>query len=258
MKLDARELDFWEACGYLVRESQFTADELIVLRDAVECAAKHAAECTAQGDTYILDGKRFVDVDQVTIQFEHEPDSETVRVVEPIHQYDSRIDHLLDDSRITLPMTQLVGTAALSIWTNKLNLKRPREGSGFGWHQDSPYWMHDCNHVDQLPNVMVTLDDADQDNGCFRGISGSHKRGILGGTDDGSQLGGFYTSPDAFDSSAEVLFEVPAGSLIFFNPHLVHGSGPNRADRPRRALILTYQPANHPMLKNGRVRNVVL
>jgi ectoine hydroxylase-related dioxygenase (phytanoyl-CoA dioxygenase family) len=50
---------------------------------------------------------------------------------------------------------------------------------------------------------------------------------------------------------------VAAGSLVFFSPHSVHGSLPNRSDRPRRALVLTYQPAGHPMLKSGVVRNVV-
>jgi ectoine hydroxylase len=47
----------------------------------------------------------------------------------------------------------------------------------------------------------------------------------------------------------------PAGSLLFFSPHVVHGSPPNRSDRPRRALIMTYQPAGNRMLKLPRVRN---
>jgi ectoine hydroxylase-related dioxygenase (phytanoyl-CoA dioxygenase family) len=49
---------------------------------------------------------------------------------------------------------------------------------------------------------------------------------------------------------------VPAGSLVFFNPHAVHGSFPNDSDRPRRALVLTYQPAGYPTLKSKQVHNV--
>ena len=30
--------------------------------------------------------------------------------------------------------------------TAKLNFKHPRVGSGFGWHQDAPYWFHDSDH----------------------------------------------------------------------------------------------------------------
>jgi ectoine hydroxylase-related dioxygenase (phytanoyl-CoA dioxygenase family) len=50
--------------------------------------------------------------------------------------------------------------------------------------------------------------------------------------------------------------EVPAGSLVFFNPHIVHGSEPNESDKPRRAFIMTYQPGNNPMLKSGLIDNI--
>ena len=50
--------------------------------------------------------------------------------------------------------------------------------------------------------------------------------------------------------------EVPAGSAVFFDAHAVHGSLPNLSDLPRRAIVLTYQPAGFPMLKSGRIRNV--
>jgi ectoine hydroxylase-related dioxygenase (phytanoyl-CoA dioxygenase family) len=110
--------------------------------------------------------------------------------------------------------------------------------------------------VDQLPNVMVAFDDATEANGCLRVVRGSHAQGCLPGVSDGSQLGGLYTDPDHFDETQQVAVEAPAGSLIFFNPHSVHGSLPNQSDLPRRALVLTYQPADHPMLKSGGTRNV--
>lgn len=89
--------------------------------------------------------------------------------------------------------------------------------------------MHDCRHVDRLPNVMVTLDDADAENGCLRIIRGSHRHGMLPGTADGTQLGGFFTDPVHFDEADQVLLDVPAGSFVFFSPHAVHGSAPNRS-----------------------------
>ncbi|MEN8159470.1 MAG: phytanoyl-CoA dioxygenase family protein, partial [Myxococcota bacterium] len=49
--------------------------------------------------------------------------------------------------------------------------------------------------------------------------------------------------------------EVPAGSLLFFSPHTVHGSPPNPSNRLRRALVLTYQPRDLRMFKVDRVRN---
>ena len=155
-------------------------------------------------------------------------------------------------------MCGIVGTSGVAIWTDKINLKRPREGSGFRWHQDSPYWTHACDHVDLLPNVLVALDDASEGNGCFRVVRGSHRKGCLPGLDDDSTLGPLFTHPDHFDASAQVPAVVPAGSLVFFSPHTVHGSEPNRSGDPRRAMVLTYQPADQPMFKLEGVRNAGL
>ena len=93
-------------------------------------------------------------------------------------EYHPYSDAILDDPRIVEPMRDLVGSERVAVFTDKLNLKRPREGSGFRWHQDSPYWTHACSHVDLLPNVMLTLDDAHEGNGCFRVVRGSHRRGL--------------------------------------------------------------------------------
>jgi len=245
--------------GFLVREGQFDASERAALTKAVEEAAASALARTrrARGTRiYVLDGKRFVDLDHITVQFEPPPFDQAIKVIEPVCELHPKLDALLDDPRLTAPTRDILGRESIGLWTNKLNLKRPQAGSGFGWHQDSPYWIHDCSHVDLLPNVMVVLDDANRANGCFEVIRGSHQEGCLPGTDDSSQLGGFYTNPERFDPAHAVALEVPAGSLIFFDPHIVHGSGPNTSGTPRRALIVTYQPAGHPTLKSRRVRNI--
>ena len=48
---------------------------------------------------------------------------------------------------------------------------------------------------------------------------------------------------------------MPAGSLVFFSPHSVHGSKPNASDERRRALVLTYQPGGHRMFKVDAIRD---
>ncbi|MGE0623894.1 MAG: phytanoyl-CoA dioxygenase family protein [Pseudomonadales bacterium] len=254
LELSTAELRAYRRDGFLIRAAVFHAAEIIRLQAAAERAVATAVEASASGRTYLLDGKRFVDVGHMTVQFEHSPDSGTVRVIEPVHELDPVLDALVDDPRLVVPMRQLVGSPELALWTDKLNLKRPREGSAFGWHQDAPYWVHDCDHVDRLPNVMVTFDDASEANGCFRVIRASHLRGCLPGTADGTQLGGFYTDPDVFDVADQALMAAPAGSAIFFDPFTIHGSLPNTSDLPRRAMVITYQPAGHPMLKSGQVR----
>jgi ectoine hydroxylase-related dioxygenase (phytanoyl-CoA dioxygenase family) len=254
--LSTEEQQNYARDGYLVREAVFDSSQIANLAAAAEAAAAAALALVASGKTYILDHKRFVDIGPMTLQFEHSDASNTLRVIEPVAQLQPELGALLRDPRLVEPMRQLVGSADIGLWTNKLNLKRPREGSGFGWHQDSPYWIHDCNHVDQLPNVMLAFDAATAANGCLRVIRGSHTKGCLPGTDDGTALGGFFTSPDCFDLVDERALTVPAGSLIFFSPHIIHGSGPNHSDLPRRAIIITYQPAGHPTLKTREIEDV--
>jgi hypothetical protein len=255
-ELSERERRAWRDDGFFIRSAVFTTAEVAALQAAAERAtARAAAEGDGSPDRYAVDGNVYVEAGGATIQLEHGSGSQTLRVIEPFHHLDPELDRLLDDPRIVEPMCGLVGSDAVAIWTDKLNLKRPREGSRFRWHQDSPYWAHVSPHLDRLPNVMVTLDDASEANGCFRVIRGSHRLGMLPGCEGDGKLGPLFTNPSAFDLADQVPAEAPAGSLVFFSPHTVHGSEPNRSDRERRALIVTYQPAGHAMFKVPRIRD---
>ncbi len=250
LRLSPEESRRWERDGFFVRERVFSEAELVELREAGEAVVVWAARAAeSEGNSYRIDGNRYHEVGGVTVQCEHTPGSRTVRVIEPFHHLHPRFDRLVDDPRIVEPVRVLVGSERVSLFTDKINLKRPREGSRFRWHQDSPYWTHVCNHLDRLPNVMVTLDAAAEENGCFRVVAGSHMRGRLPGLEGQGRLGPLFTDPAYFDASREVLIEVAAGSLVFFSPHVVHGSQPNLSGRKRRALVLTYQPGGYEMFK---------
>ena len=255
LRLSPAERRAWEDDGFFVRSRAFAGAELEELRDAAERAAQAADQGLGCAERdYTIDGNRYLEARGATIQLEHRPGSRTIRVIEPFHPLDRRFEGLIDDPRLVEPMRDLVGSEAVSLWTDKLNLKRPREGSAFRWHQDSPYWVFDCGHVDRLPNVMLALDDASEENGCLCVVRGSHRRGILPGLEGEGRLGPLFTDPRAFDVTQAAPAEMPAGSLLFFSPHTVHGSAPNRSERPRRALVLTYQPAGHRMFKLPRER----
>jgi ectoine hydroxylase-related dioxygenase (phytanoyl-CoA dioxygenase family) len=209
------------------------------------------------GEAYSVDGNRYCDAGGATVQFEHQPGSQTIRVIEPFHHLDESFEALIDDPRLAEPMRDLIGEERIALFTDKLNLKRPREGSRFGWHQDSPYWAHFCAHLDQLPNAMLALDDASLHNGCFRVIRGSHARGLLPGRQGEGVLGPLFTDPRHFDEADQVPCAVSAGSVVFFSPHTVHGSEPNRSAALRRAMILTYQPGGHRMFRVDAKREIL-
>ena len=267
LELTDAERARYEEDGFFARESVFDPADLERLRAAAErvaASAKRAAlaksraverDEASEGDDYRIDGNRYVEAADSTVQYEHDADSETIRVIEPFHHLDPDFEALVADPRLVVPLCGVLEADRIALWTDKINLKRPREGSGFRWHQDSPYWSHVCSHCDQLPNVMITLDDADRENGCFRVIRGSHAQGFLPGIHDGTALGPLFTDPAVFDERDEWLAELPAGSLVVFSAHTVHGSQPNTSDRDRRAIVLTYQPADEPMFKLEGVKN---
>jgi ectoine hydroxylase-related dioxygenase (phytanoyl-CoA dioxygenase family) len=258
-ELSAAERAAYERNGFVMRAAIFGRDEVETLRGAAEAVVRAAEAALPGASRYAIDGNEYAEVRigavEATVQLEHAPGSRTLRVVEPFCALDPRFEALIDDPRIVEPMRALVGADEVALFTDKLNLKRPREGSRFSWHQDSPYWAHFCTHLGRLPNVMITLDDAHEGNGCFRVIRGSHRRGLLPGREGEGRLGPLFTHPSAFDPRAQVPAVLPAGSAVFFHPHTVHGSEPNRSDQPRRALVLTYQPAGLRMFKQDRVRN---
>ncbi len=245
-----------------MRRGLFSERALEKLRTAVARVDTLVAGWETRGRSYRIDGLRFRDVGSTTLQYEHGEPRQVARlprVVEPAHCLDPELDAVVDDPRLVTAARALVGNAHLSLFTDKLNFKRPRFGSAFRWHQDAPYWAHRPGvwaRIDRLPNVLIQLDASDESNGCFCVFAGSHREGALPGMRDGSALGPLFTDPAHLDPAAKRPLALPAGSAVFFHARLVHGSGRNRSKRPRRAYVITYQDAGQRMFKLDRVRAV--
>jgi hypothetical protein len=130
--LSALERRAYAEDGFFIRKGVFVGDEIDDIRDAVECCAARASAAAAGGRTYQIDGNVYCEASGTTIQFEHSPGTKTVRVIEPFHHLDERIDRLIDDPRLVDPIRGLLGEVEVSLFTDKLNLKRPGEGSRYG------------------------------------------------------------------------------------------------------------------------------
>jgi hypothetical protein len=236
--------------GFELCPSLIDAATLAGLREAVE--AVHAA-VVAEADRQPIervDGLRYQTLLQSRVKWEWDEASREIRSMEPVAHLDPRIDALLDDPRLVEPAAKRLGVRELSLFTDKLNFKRPG-GSPFPWHQDAPYWAFGCGHLDRLASLQVYLDDATVESGCLWVIPGSHRHGVLPGLSDRGVLGRLYTDLRRVESDGVALaepipLEAPAGSVIFFDGFIVHGSQRNRGAHSRRALVLTYQPAGHP------------
>ena len=125
---------------------------------------------------------------------------------------------------------------------SKLNFKAPRGGEEVKWHQDIQFWPH-TNY--DLLTVGVFLEDVEPGMGEVGFVPGSHD-GPLFDLYDGDVWTGALADTD-LDSAGvgnAVYPTGPAGTITVHNCRTVHGSAPNRSDRPRPLLLQTYAPAD--------------
>jgi len=250
--LTPEEIDRYRKQGFVVREGVIPEARLEVLREAVEEIHVRISERAALGaapdvgSDERIDGRRYQQILDSVVKWEWRDGSPDIRSMEPVHHLHAQIDALLDAPSLVGPCAQLLGCGSLSLFTDKLNFKRPG-GSPFPWHQDAPYWSFGCDHVDQLVSLQLYLDAATIESGCLWMIPGSHRYGTLPAPRDRGVLGRLYTDTDSSPLAEldPVPIEAPAGSVIFFDGHVVHGSKGNRSAADRRALVLTYQPSGH-------------
>lgn len=137
---------------------------------------------------------------------------------------------------------KLIGPNADLHW-DLIGNKPPRQGKSFPWHQDGQYGPTKPDHY---ITCWIALDNATQQNGCVWALPGSHRSGrvthkSIKETDE------FYPGLMAqqIDEETQVPLEMSAGQIAIFHSNMIHRSGPNRTDKPRRSYICAY---HHPDL----------
>jgi len=118
------------------------------------------------------------------------------------------------------------------LYKNK-RIYKPPGAKGYGLHKD---WIAWPGFPHSFLTVLVPFDRADADNGCTIVFPGYHKKGSLSPED------GHYheLSRELIDESRGVPLELEPGDLAIFGGFTPHCSAPNRSDRWRRQLYLSY------------------
>jgi len=228
--------------GYLVRESVFDASEIALV--TAECEALVARLVSNREarrrrfGSYVFDA----DLDRGVI-IKWEGDTDVVHGIEPFAHLSSPLEAWAYDDRFVEPMRDILGCEDPRLFTEKLNLKRPRLGGINPLHQDYPYWVGVAEQPEEIATAMLFLDDATLENGCLQVVPGSHTRGMWSLSENEDTFARNELGEEQLDGLDVVPVEVPAGSLILFGPMLVHQSAPNTSDRERRALLYSYQPS---------------
>ena len=72
---------------------------------------------------------------------------------------------------------------------SKMNMKEPRVGGAWAWHQDYGYWYQNGCLFPYMASVMIAVDAATRENGCLQVIRGSHHMGRIDHVLAGDQAG---------------------------------------------------------------------
>jgi ectoine hydroxylase-related dioxygenase (phytanoyl-CoA dioxygenase family) len=240
-RLTAPEREVLDRDGYVLRESTFTRDEVGEITDACE---RLLADLTKDqhGKRYHVGSYTFEPNQLTDCTIKWEGDTDVVHGIEPFAHLAPDLEKWAYDARFLGPSVDFVGDDAPILFTEKLNLKRPKVGGPNPWHQDWPYWAFAEDRT-RVVTAMLFLDDSTLENGTLQVLPGSHARGPWPTRTDSDAFGNLEMDPTEVEGHTPVALEVPAGSVVFFGALLVHKSDPNRSDKARRALLYSYQPS---------------
>lgn len=204
--------------GYLVLRGVFDRAE-------ISAVAEEAVALTGRND--------LIDLDNLRCRWQ--PDEAggpcLFETFDPVIDLAPRCAEISADRRILGPLVAIYQDEAC-LFKDKLIFKPPG-ARGYGLHQDFIAWK---NFPRSFVTVLVAIDAADRDNGCTVVYPGYHQAGCL--TEEDGQ---YHELPDHLvDESRAVPLELAPGDIAIFGCFTPHRSAPNRSDRWRRQLYLSY------------------
>ena len=219
--LTAEQLDGWKRDGFLViKASEFWAAPVV---DALERIRAATDEMDAWPETPGKWMKYF--------ETSKKDGSRILQRIEYFMEHQADMGALFNnDSRLCDVAAQLFGEPAV-LYKEKVNFKHPG-GSGFSPHQDhaAGWWMH--GHTLHI-SALVGVDTHTDENGRLEVVAGKHTQGLLGDE--------FKEVPQTLvDEFAWIPLDIALGDVVLFDSYVPHRSGPNKTDKPRAALYLTY------------------
>lgn len=154
----------------------------------------------------------------------------------------------------TVPAAQLLG-GAVRFWHDQLFCKPPKQGGVVAWHQDYSYWTR--TQPQAHLTCWIGLDDATQENGALMYIPGSHRWNLLPITGLAGDMEAIMSvlTDEQRAQFQPVTVELKKGECSFHHALVVHGSGVNRSERPRRATVINVfrdgvkSASNEPLLE---------
>jgi ectoine hydroxylase len=248
--LDAAAVQAFDRDGVLLLEDVFAEEEIARFRGRLD---ELAADPTVRADERTIT----------------ELATEDVRSIFEIHRTDELFATLATDPRVADVARQLLASDVY-IHQSRINVKPGFAGEGFWWHSDFETW----HAEDGMPRMRclsasITLTDNFPFNGPLMVIPGSQRTFVttVGETPDDHYKASLKKQeigvPD-HDSLRELVdrhgeirqLTGKAGSVVFFDCNIMHGSGSNLSPFPRSNVFLVYNSVENaveePFAASGR------
>jgi hypothetical protein len=105
-------------------------------------------------------------------------------------------------------------------------------------HQDEAFWGENTEY--HSLSIWFPLQDADEDNGCLRFVPGSHRLDVVPHRSIGGDRANNGLEVVDAERFRPVSLPLRRGDASVHHCRTIHGSGPNRSDRPRHAYIFGF------------------
>jgi ectoine hydroxylase-related dioxygenase (phytanoyl-CoA dioxygenase family) len=156
-------------------------------------------------------------------------DSRILCRIENFVPYHEGFSKLITARRMQQAVSELFGEEAV-LFKDKINFKLPG-GDGFKEHQDVQAGWDEF--ADLHITAMIAIDETNEANGSLEMIAGMHRQGVLG------SMWAPLTDEDTKHVDYVAVHCKP-GDAVFFDSYAPHRSQPNRTDKARRVLYITY------------------
>lgn len=234
------QIERYERDGYLVLPDLFSAEEVAVLLKELDRVRR---------DPAIADSGKTIT----------EPESGAIRSVFAIHKDNALFGRVARDERIAGIARFLLG-GELYVHQSRMNFKPGFSGKEFYWHSDFETW-----HVeDGMPRMRalscsILLTDNEPHNGPLLLIPGSHKHYVrcVGATpenhyEESLRKQQFGVPDDNSLSEMASRYGIdtalgPAGSVVFFDSNILHGSNSNITPSARSNLFYVYNHVDNAL-----------
>jgi ectoine hydroxylase-related dioxygenase (phytanoyl-CoA dioxygenase family) len=191
-----------------------------------------------------------------------EKETGVVRSVYGSHRTREIFGRMVRDPRLLVP-AQTILEDEVYVHQFKINAKLAFRGEVWEWHQDYIFWRNeDGMPTSNVVTIALFLDEVNEFNGPLLFVPGSQKGGVIEPrarkqadesepswkADVAAALS--YTVQQ--DTLAELVAEGgitapkgPAGSVLFFDGNVVHGSAPNMSPFDRMLALVTYNAVSN-------------